>query len=85
MSTSANQSEQYHATTDLGEASWLVAAGFSVIDLDRANPGRVKFVFPRSPEVESSSNTYWSDESVRFSPQRYWQAIKSLKSRLHTF
>lgn len=52
----------YNEITDLGLAASLTASGFVVVDVDKANPRRVVFIFDKSPELESSVRQFWSNE-----------------------
>ena len=71
------------AVTDLGCASALTTAGFSLLTLDRENPRKVRFIFRREAGIEKVADDFWSDRLEQKS-RSFWDNIKNLKNRLYS-
>lgn len=72
-----------YITSDLGCAAALDCRGFPVLELDRSDSQRVKFLFQRTRDVMSVVAAYW-DCSLGVDAQSYFGSIRRLKNRLHS-
>ena len=71
------------AINDLGCATALITAGFSLLALDRTNPRKVRFVFRKETETIKVADDFWSDRLEQKS-RSFWDNIKNLKNRLYS-
>ncbi len=72
-----------YRTSDLGCAAALHCRGFSPIELNRADPQRVEFLFTRSRDVMSVVAAYW-DNSLTVDANSYFSSIRFLKNRIYS-
>lgn len=70
------------STSDLNLASTLDALGYQLLELDRSQPQRVRFLFARTRGIENVINDYWGDK-IKLPPQQLFAAQKKLKNRLY--
>ena len=77
-----NENEKFN-TSDLALAATLVELGYSLEQLDRANPRRVSFVFADSVALSAAVNEYWYDQ-LSVNPRTYFSSLKNLKARLYS-
>lgn len=68
-------------TSDLALTAALVCWGFTVISIDRTDPGRAVFSFKKSKEIEQAIKFFW-DNSGKISPKDYFNVLRELKSRI---
>lgn len=76
----------HYNTYDLGVAAALSVLGFEIVEMDKTNPKRVKFVFKadgRKGGIEAFANTYFN-HSLELPAQRFFTEIKVLKSRIYS-
>lgn len=76
-----NTTEQYQ-TADIGSATALVSAGYSLASLNKTNPRRALFVFENSSDLQSTLKEYWSG-SLSVDAKTYFETQKWLKSRIY--
>jgi hypothetical protein len=74
---------QYFATYDLGLSAALVTEGFELISLVRDNPKKVKFVFPRTKELEKCVDDYFAGRLL-VSARSLFDNTKMLKNRIYS-
>lgn len=75
--------ENYNEITDLGLAASLTASGFVVDRIDRRNPRRVVFVFPKTPEVERQIELFWANKLL-LPASVLLEHVRQLKSRIYS-
>lgn len=68
--------------SDLGLATALFSHNFPVIDLDKSNSKKVKFIFQNSKALESISNDYWNGV-LMVNALEFFQNIRVLKNRIY--
>ena len=87
-----NQSKNHHyyrcdkerfATFDLGLAASLASLDYEIIDLDKQNPRKVKFIFSRSPDLNKAVKGYFSGK-LMVSARSMFENIKMLKNRIYS-
>lgn len=71
------------ATFDLGCASATVAAGFSLISLNKTNIRKVQFVFRREVGIEKVVDDYWADR-LEIKARTFFDTTKMLKNRIYS-
>lgn len=75
--------EAYFYSFDLGLATALITAGFSLVSLDRQNLRKVQFVFRRAEGLDEVINAYWED-TLEGKLRTYFDTQKMLKNRLYS-
>lgn len=68
---------------DLGLATALITAGFSLVSMDRQNLRKVQFVFCRTEGLDGVVGAYWADTLVG-KHRTYFDTLKMLKNRLYS-
>jgi len=76
-----NQNNFY--TFDLGLATVLVTMDYELLELDRSNPKKVRFVFKRERNIEKVMTDYFNDK-VKLPAQTLFNNQKNLKNRIYT-
>ena len=69
-----------YATADLYMAAYVEASGVPHRQIDRRDPRRVRFVFPK---IEESLLNAWSTASAMVNAIAYSNSIKKLKRLIH--
>jgi len=72
-----------YATYDLNLASTLLTLGYKLIELDRENIRKVKFVFKHRKGIEQSINDFW-DDKITLPAKTLLANQKTLKNRIYT-
>lgn len=62
--------------------SAVISMDYPIEDLDRTNPGKIVFIFRRNTKIDKLVQAFWGRE-LNVEPRAYFDAIKSLKSRLY--
>lgn len=70
-------------TFDLGVAAFLATAGFVLIGLDKTNPRKVQFIFPRTEKIEKVVEEYWANKA-NVKARSFFDNIKMLKNRIYS-
>jgi hypothetical protein len=68
---------------DLGLATALITAGFSLVSLDRKNLHKSQFIFRRSDGMDEVVDAYWAD-NLEVKARKYFDTLKMLKNRLYS-
>lgn len=76
-----NQNE--FSTFDLGLATVLVTLGYGLLELDKSNPKRVRFVFKREKKIEQIMTDYFNDK-IKLPAQTLFNNQKMLKTRIYS-
>lgn len=71
------------STYDLGLASVLLSLGFALVELDKGNPRKVRFVFLRTEKIDAAIGKYWSNE-LKINAQTLLNSQKALKNRIYS-
>ncbi|MBU1165219.1 hypothetical protein KKA15_06720 [Patescibacteria group bacterium] len=71
------------STFDLNLASVLVTLNFELLELGKANPKRIRFVFKREKNMEKIIDDYFSDRIV-LSALSLFNNQKNLKNRIYS-
>lgn len=75
--------EALFSTSDLGCSAALISTGFELVDLDKANPRKVLFIFEKRIGIEETVNEYWSGK-LQLNARGLFDNIKMLKNRLYS-
>jgi len=75
------QSNTY-TTADLGLSTALLCVGLALIDLDRSNPRKVRFIFGDQVLAARYENEFWSDR-LNVNARAYFDNMKMLKARIY--
>ena len=75
--------DEVFATTDLGIAAALLTAEFELLNLDKSDPRKVKFVFSRADGISKVADDFWSNR-LEQRVRSFWDNIKVLKNRLYS-
>lgn len=81
MSMTFLRDEDFYRTSDFYLAA-AIAVSVPLAAIDRTNPRRTAFIFPRSSELDDLIEDYHK-ESMRVKPQAYSASIRTLKARLY--
>lgn len=71
------------STFDFGLTNSLICMGFKLIDLDKTNPRKIKFIFENSENIQTITDQYWNDE-LQIPARRFFDTQRTLKSRLYS-
>jgi hypothetical protein len=71
------------STFDLGLATVLITLGYELIELDRANPRKVRFVFKWEKNIEKIMRDYFNDK-IKLPAQTLFNNQKNLKNRIYS-
>ena len=76
-----NQNE--FSTFDLGLAAVLMTMNYELLELDRSNLKKVRFVFRREKNIEGVMTDYFNDK-INLPAQTLFNNQKNLKNRIYT-
>jgi len=76
-----NQNE--FSTFDLGIATVLVTLDYELLELDRSNPKRIRFVFKREKNIDGVMNDYFNNK-IKLPAQTLFNNQKNLKNRIYS-
>ena len=68
---------------DLGLATALITAGFSLVSMDRQNLRKVQFVFRRLNGIDEVVDAYWAD-NLDVKARNYFDTLKMIKNHLYS-
>jgi hypothetical protein len=71
------------STYDLGLATVLVTLGYKLLNLDKTNPKKVRFIFKEEKGIEQTMLDYWNDK-IKLPAQTLFNNLKTLKNRLYS-
>jgi len=74
---------QEFSTFDLGLASVLITFGYQLLELEKSNPKKVRFIFKREKSIEQVINDYW-DDKIQLPAQTLLNNQKMLKNRIYS-
>ena len=72
-----------YATYDLNLSSCLLTLGYKLIELDKTNIKKVKFIFKHQKDIEQSANDFW-DDKITLPAKTLFTNQKTLKNRIYT-
>ena len=73
---------QNFSTHDLGLATVLVTLGYELLELDKSNSKRVRFVFKREKDIEQIMSDYF-DDKIKLPALSLFNNQKNLKNRIY--
>jgi hypothetical protein len=71
------------STFDLGLATTLTTLGYKLLELDKTNPKKVRFVFKEEKNIEQTMLKYWNNE-ITIPALSLFNNLKTLKNRLYS-
>ncbi len=71
------------STSDLGLATVLVTLNYELLELNRSNPKKIKFVFKGGENTEKVVNDYFNDR-IKLPALTLFNNQKNLKSRIYS-
>jgi len=74
---------QNFSTYDLGLATVLITLGYELLELDRTNPKKVRFVFKEEKEIEKVMIDYFNDK-IKLPALTLFNNQKNLKNRIYS-
>lgn len=74
---------QNFSTYDLGLATVLITLGYELLELDRTNPKKVRFVFREEKEIEKVMIDYFNDK-IKLPALTLFNNQKNLKNRIYS-
>jgi hypothetical protein len=69
-------------THDLGCATALISAGFTLIALDKENPRKVGFIFHGNKKLAKAAEDYFSDKLI-VNARKFFDNLRMLKNRIY--
>jgi len=72
-----------YSTYDLNLATSLLTLGYKLIELDKENIKKVKFIFKHQKAIEQSANDFWEDK-INLPAKTLFTNQKTLKNRIYT-
>lgn len=73
---------EFFETTDISLATTIYYFGAKIESIERADPSRAVFIFPRNKELDALIQGFWS-HSLQVDPLTYFNALKEVKTRLY--
>jgi len=74
---------QNFSTYDLGLATVLITLGYKLLELDRTNLKKVRFVFREEKNIEKVMIDYFNDE-IKLPALTLFNNQKNLKNRIYS-
>ena len=74
---------QNFSTYDLGLATVLITLGYELLELDRTNPKKVRFVFKEGKDIEKVMIDYFNDK-IKLPALTLFNNQKNLKNRIYS-
>ena len=74
---------QNFSTYDLGLATVLITLGYELLELDRTNPKKVRFVFKEGKDIEKVMIDYFNDK-IELPALTLFNNQKNLKNRIYS-
>ena len=74
---------QEFSTFDLGLATVLITLGYELIELEKANPKKVRFIFKHEKNIERVINDYFNDK-IKLPALSLFNNQKNLKNRIYS-
>jgi len=71
------------STFDLGLATVLITLDYELLELDRSNPKKVRFVFKWEKNIEKIMQDYFNDK-IKLPAQTLFSNQKNLKNRIYS-
>jgi len=75
--------ENEFSTFDLGLTSVLVTLGYELLELDKSNIKKIRFVFKREKNIEQVLNDYF-DDKITLPALSLFNNQKNLKNRIYS-
>jgi hypothetical protein len=72
-----------YSTYDLNLASVILTLGYKLIELDKENIKKVKFIFKHQKGIEQSADDFWDDKII-LPAKTLFTNQKTLKNRIYT-
>jgi hypothetical protein len=72
-----------YSTYDLNLASTLLTLGYKLIEIDKENIKKCKFIFQYKKVIEQSANDYWDDKII-LPAKTLFANQKTCKNRIYT-
>ena len=72
----------FFESSDLSLVSTLYYFGVAIEAIDRSDPSRAKFVFPRSKELDTLVQSFWA-KALQVEPQGWFSSLREIKTRLY--
>jgi len=79
--TLMNQNE--FSTFDLGLATVLITLNYELLELEKSNPKKVRFIFKREKNIEQIMVDYFNDK-IKLPTQTLFNNQKNLKNRIYS-
>lgn len=70
-------------TFDLGLTTALISLGFELLELDKTNPKKVKFLFEENKELNEAVTAYWGD-NLPINARTLFDNLKMAKNRIYS-
>lgn len=74
-------SDSHFVSYDIGLAAALITLHFELLSLDRTNPRKIGFIFPRTPELEQATQEYFAGR-LSVDARSFFENTKMLKNRI---
>lgn len=74
---------QNFSTYDLGLATVLVTLGYKLLNLDKTNQKKVRFIFKEEKNIKQKMLEYWNDQ-IKLPAQTLFNNQKMLKNRIYS-
>jgi len=78
-----SQEDKTFQTQDLNLSAVLIAKGFNLTDILKANGGKSTFLFAMDKEIDSVIQAYWNNKLL-INPQELFHALRVLKNRIYS-
>lgn len=76
-------SQNEFSTFDLGLATVLITFGYELLELDRSNPKKVRFVFRQEKNIERTAEDYFNNK-ISLPALTLFNNLKNLKNRIYS-
>ncbi len=76
-------SQNDFSTFDLGLATVLITLNYELLELEKSNPKKVRFIFKREKNIEQVMIDYFNDK-IKLPAQTLFNNQKNLKNRIYS-
>jgi len=76
--------DNYFTTLNLGLAASLASLNYEIVDLDKENSHKVRFIFPRSSRLEQAVKDYFSGKLAVNAKSMFENIKKMLRNRIYS-
>jgi len=74
--------EKFLKTTELALVATLQCLGYGIEAIEKVSGNKAAFLVSKDDKLDNLVQDYWN-QKLKVEPQKYFQAIKAIKSRIY--